>query len=274
MKKLFVILVAAVFLFGGTASSSSAGSVYGLAGILANAALSQLGYPFGEMTEPPPAELVFVDGFVPTPGDSFTEADVASITVWGDPDRTFPLGELLPGETITGWFSSTDITNGLPEIDLFDWQGDGEVIALDAENNLTWDPNMSGDPLILTDAIFAALGDGPVVDGYTGIQITGTSSNITMNVMAGDTVEFTVDAIDMNSGPMEFRFFVRAGYGEENWGGNKWSIVQPYSANNTVMHTFDVPGIYFLAGHVIHPGDTWAFGWPQSGIVVEVWPAQ
>jgi hypothetical protein len=116
-------------------------------------------------------------------------------------------------------------------------------------------------------------GPPPEFDG-TGIQITGTSSNITMNVMAGDTVEFTVDAIDMDSGPMEYRFFTRAGYGEPEWGGNKWTIVQPYSANNTVMHTFDTAGIYFLAGHIIHPGDTWAFGYPQSGIVVEVWPAQ
>jgi hypothetical protein len=117
--------------------------------------------------------------------------------------------------------------------------------------------------------------DGPpVLDGFTGIQIIGSSSNIITNLMAGDTVEFTVDAIDMDSGPLEYRFFVRAGYGEPDWGGNKWQIVQPYSPNDTVTHAFDVPGIYFLAGHVIHPGDTWAFGWPQSGIVVEVWPVQ
>jgi hypothetical protein len=113
----------------------------------------------------------------------------------------------------------------------------------------------------------------PTFDG-TGIQITGTSSNIMMNVMAGDTVEFTVYTVVMDDSPVEHRFFVRAGYGEPDWGGNKWTIVQPYSTNNMVTHTFDVPGIYFLVGHVIYPGDTWVFGWPQSGIVVEVWPAQ
>jgi hypothetical protein len=115
----------------------------------------------------------------------------------------------------------------------------------------------------------------PEFDG-TGIQITGTSSNIMMNVVAGDTVEFTVNTVVMEkqAPAVEYRFFVRAGYGEPDWGGNKWTIVQPYSPNNTVTHTFDVPGIYFLAGHVIHPGDTWVFGYPQSGIVVEVWPAQ
>ena len=90
--------------------------------------------------------------------------------------------------------------------------------------------------------------------------------------MAGDTVEFTVNTVVMDNAAVEYRFFVRAGYGEPDWGGNKWTIVQPYSANNTVAHTFDTPGIYFLAGHVIYPGDTWVFGYPQSGIVVEVWP--
>ena len=114
----------------------------------------------------------------------------------------------------------------------------------------------------------------PLTFEGTGIQISGTSSNMISNVMAGDTVEFTVNAIDMDSGPLEYRFFMRAGYGEPDWGGNKWTIVQPYSPNNTVTYTFDTPGTYFLAGHVIHPGDTWAFGYPQSGIVVEVWPVQ
>jgi hypothetical protein len=104
----------------------------------------------------------------------------------------------------------------------------------------------------------------------TGIQITGTSSDIMMNVMADDTVEFTVHTVVMDDAPVEYRFFVRAGYGEPDWGGNKWQIIQPYSPKNTVMHTFDIPGIYFLAGHVIHPGDTWVFGYPQSGIVIEV----
>jgi hypothetical protein len=113
-----------------------------------------------------------------------------------------------------------------------------------------------------------------IVSSGTGIQITGTTTNITAPVQTGDTVEFTVNAIDMGSGPHEYRFFVRAGYGEPDWGGNKWTIVQAYSANNRVAYTFDVPGIYFLAGHVIHPGDTWVFGYPQSGIVVEVWPSQ
>jgi hypothetical protein len=106
----------------------------------------------------------------------------------------------------------------------------------------------------------------------TGIQITGTSSNIMTNVMPGETVEFTVHTMVMEkqAPPVDYRFFVRAGYGEADWGGNKWQVVQPYSPNNTVTYTFDVPGIYFLVGHVIYPGETWGFGDPQSGIVVEV----
>jgi len=104
----------------------------------------------------------------------------------------------------------------------------------------------------------------------TGIQITGASSNITTEVQAGNNVQFTVNAIVMDGAPVEYRFFTRAGYGEPDWGGNKWTIVQPYSPNNTVMHTFDVPGTYFLVGHIIYPGETWTFGDPQSGIVVEV----
>ena len=79
MKKLFVLVAVTVVLLGMAASSSSADPVYELGGIVVNETVSQLGgYPFGEMTETPPAELVFVDGFVPTPGGSFTEADVTS----------------------------------------------------------------------------------------------------------------------------------------------------------------------------------------------------
>jgi hypothetical protein len=109
---------------------------------------------------------------------------------------------------------------------------------------------------------------------YTGIQITGAASDITAAIQAGDAVNFTIYAVVMDGGEVHYRFFTRAGYGEPDWGGNKWQIVQPYSPDNTVRHTFDMPGIYFLAGHAEYPGETWEFGDPQTGIVVEVWPAQ
>jgi hypothetical protein len=143
-----------------------------------------------------------------------------------------------------------------------------------ADNDFEADTDAGGTVVASVNLKEVVYGPGsPTFDG-TGIQITGTSSNIMTNAMAGDTVEFTVHTVVMDDAPVEYRFFVRAGYGEPDWGGNKWQIIQPYSPNNTVMHTFDVPGIHFLIGHVIHPCDTWVFGYPQSGIVVEVWPAQ
>jgi hypothetical protein len=83
-------------------------------------------------------------------------------------------------------------------------------------------------------------------------------------------VQFAVNAIVQGGADINYRFFSRAGYGQPDWGGNKWTIVQGYSLANSVMVTFDEPGIYFLVGHIEYPGETWAFGDPQSGIVVEV----
>jgi hypothetical protein len=143
---------------------------------------------------------------------------------------------------------------------------DGRYVAFEsgADNLVPGDLNGSQDVFVSEIELFRGI----------GIQITGTSSNIVKNVLAGDAVEFAVHTYVRDNAPVEYRFFVRGGYGEPDWGGNKWQIVQPYSPNNTVTHTFDVPGIYFLVGHVIYPGDTWVFGYPQSGIVVEVWPAR
>ena len=106
----------------------------------------------------------------------------------------------------------------------------------------------------------------------TGIQIIGTSSDITSNITVGDTVQFTVDAIVMDDAPVNYQFFLRAGYGEPEWGGNKWAIVQEYSESNTVSILSDTPGIYFLIGQIEYPGETWEFGDPQAGIPVEVRP--
>ena len=104
----------------------------------------------------------------------------------------------------------------------------------------------------------------------TGIQITGTDSNITSEVKIGDMVEFTVHTMVNDNAPVQYRFFTRAGYGELSWGGNQWEMVQDFSSVNSVSVTFDQPGTYFLACHVVHAGDTWKFGDPQTGIAVEV----
>ncbi len=109
---------------------------------------------------------------------------------------------------------------------------------------------------------------------YTGIQTTGTTSDITTKVMAGDSVVFTINASDVGGvgTPLEYEFWTRAGYGEQDWGGNSWERIQAYGAANTVTHTFATPGIYVLSGHIIFQGETWEFGWPQTGIIVEVLP--
>ncbi len=134
--------------------------------------------------------------------------------------------------------------------------------------------SLAGNNWALDDLVVTGLeGPPPTFEG-TGIQITGTSSNIMTKVMAGDTVQFTVNAVVMGGAEVNYRFFTRVGYGQPDWGGNKWQIVQPYSPNNTVSLLFDTPGVYFLVGHVEYPGETWEFGDPQSGIVVEVWPTQ
>jgi len=103
-----------------------------------------------------------------------------------------------------------------------------------------------------------------------GIQITGTSSNIMTNVHTNNTVQFTVHVAPMPGANRQYRFFTRAGYGQPDWGGNKWTLVQDFSPANSVSVTFDEPGIYFLVGHVERFGETWEFGDPQTGIAVEV----
>ena len=116
--------------------------------------------------------------------------------------------------------------------------------------------------------------DPPVTGNYTGIQITGSTSNIMTNVQVGDTVMFTVNAIaNASAGTINYRFFTRAGYGitDPAWGGNTWQLVQDFSAMNSVSVLFDTAGTYFLAGHAERAGEAWAFGDPQTGIVVEVY---
>jgi hypothetical protein len=147
-------------------------------------------------------------------------------------------------DTDTGHFTFTDMSGmGITAFEMAIFEGAPQW----AMDNLSWTTASDEPP-----------------EGYTGIQIIGTSSNIMTNVQMGDTVQLTVN----------YRFFTRAGYGEPDWGGYKWTIVQDYSPANTVEILFDTPGIYFLVGHIEYPDKTWAFGDPQSGIVVEVWPAQ
>lgn len=120
----------------------------------------------------------------------------------------------------------------------------------------------------------------PAFDG-TGIQITGLSSNIMEGVTAGDTVTFTVNALTATGmGPLNYRFFTRKGYesiadAANPWGGNKWQLQQNWSTMNTASITFAEPGFYFMAVH-FSEDTTWsaAAGGPQTGMVVEVWPAQ
>jgi hypothetical protein len=105
----------------------------------------------------------------------------------------------------------------------------------------------------------------------TGIQIIGMTTTIVSNVKEGDTVQFTVEALaDASVGTVTYQFFTRAGYGLENWGGNTWTVVQEWSAANTVSVPFNEAGIYFLAVHAERAAEPWAFGDPQTGIVVEV----
>jgi hypothetical protein len=95
-------------------------------------------------------------------------------------------------------------------------------------------------------------------------------------VQVGDTVQFTVVAVAEGGETIQYRFFTRAGYGiiEPSWGGNRWTIQQDWSTANSVSVSFDAPGIYFLAAHAERAGEPWAFGDPQTGIVVEVRPAE
>jgi hypothetical protein len=108
----------------------------------------------------------------------------------------------------------------------------------------------------------------------TNIQITGTSSSIVNNVRAGETVQFTMHSIVQGEAEVHYRFFIRAGYGEPGWGGNRWMVVQDYSPADSVVVTFDIPGIYFLIGQIEYPGGRWEFGDPQSGMPIEVRPPQ
>lgn len=107
----------------------------------------------------------------------------------------------------------------------------------------------------------------------TGIQITGIETNLDATVEVGDTVQLTIHTIVQGGAEVHYQFFLRAGYGEPEWGGNRWTVVQDYSPANSVEVTFDEPGTYFLVGHVEYPGETWSAGDPQSGLVVEVRPA-
>jgi hypothetical protein len=105
----------------------------------------------------------------------------------------------------------------------------------------------------------------------TGVQITGTATNIVSNLRAGDTVQFTVQALGNESvGTITYQFFTRAGYGLENWGNNTWTVVQDWSTVNTVSVPLNEAGLYFIAAHVERAGEPWDLGDPQTGIVVEV----
>ena len=53
-----------------------------------------------------------------------------------------------------------------------------------------------------------------------------------------------------------------------------WTLIQDFSTTNSVPVLFDEAGIYFLASHAERAGEAWAFGDPQTGIVIEVWPVQ
>ena len=151
----------------------------------------------------------------------------------------------------------------------FQWVTEIEVTTLNTDDTITWAPNPSGNPLIAINAIFAAKAD------YTGIQITGTETNITTNVMVGDTITFQVHAVaDVSVGVLQYRFFTRAAYGQDAWGGTRWVLVQDFSPADSVSATFDEAGIYFLACHIERAGEPWTFGDPQTGIVVEVWPTR
>ena len=207
MKKLCVVLAGVLLLFGVVGSASADGLVYDLAGVMVNETIgAMLGYTVGEVTDPPYGDLVFKDGYVPTPGGSFTEADVAAANIYFQDRNVGALLSYVPGvDTMEGTFSSTDITNGQPEVHTWIFvSAVGGTGELTADDEFLVYGNPSGMDLNCTDATMVAQGDGPPpeFDG-TGIQITGTSSNITMNVMAGDTVEFTVNAIEMDSLPME-----------------------------------------------------------------------
>ena len=224
MKKLLLLLTITVTLFANT-PSSQAGYVYEGRGIMVNVFFAVLGgYPLNEMTEPPIADLVFVDGFSPVAGGSFTQTDVASLTVWNQA-RTISLGDYLPGDTIAGTFSITDITNSLPEIDLFEWDTDLGIISLNADDTLTLTPSQTGTPLVLTDTTFAAQANS-IAPEYTGIQITEISTNIVDTVMVGATLHFEATTVAQGPGTVHYQFFIRAGYGQPSWGGNKWTVVQ------------------------------------------------
>ena len=69
---------------------------------------------------------------------------------------------------------------------------------------------------------------------------------------------------------MQYRFYSRAGYGQEDWGGNRWQIVQDWGAENEVEYMFFTPGNYYMVGHVVPEGESWEFGDAQGGFNVIV----
>lgn len=274
MKKLFIILAAALLLFGGV-GSASAGPSYSLEGTMSNNIVSlMLGYPMGQVTSPPFGMLTFIDGYTPAAGATFDETVVDSYAIYFQDRRVF-LSFNPATDTIDGTFSSTDMYNGMPEIDTILWYKPpamGGTSELTAANEFYAYGNPGGQDMLLTGATFRAQASVQ----YTGIQITGISTDILSNLSVGDSLQFTINALAEGGATIYYQFFTRAGYGlgtdtvPPNWGGNSWTIVQDWSTTNSVSITFNTPGVYFVAGHLENTPGNWAFGDPQAGIVVEV----
>ena len=133
--------------------------------------------------------------------------------------------------------------------------------------------SLTGASWALDDLAFSPVKGTPRLTG-TGIQITGFSSNVTDLVQVGDTVHLEVNAIFEIGETIQYQFFTRAGYGLPDWGGNTWTIVQDWSADNAADIIFHTAGIYFVVVHCERAGESWEFGDPQTGFAVEVGASQ
>lgn len=217
-----------------------------------------------------PAQSVSIDwAWVGDPG-------TAHFMAFSGPNPVFPAGTannllIQNGYDVT-FTGGIDISANPGTITFTDETGTG--ITVFTISQPLFHRNMAWDNLTWT----IASGGPPSEEQYTGIQITGLSSDISDNVIAGDTVTFTATALTSpGMGPLNYRFFTRKGYemiadAVNPWGGSRWVNQQDWSSTNSVSITFDEPGVYFMAAH-FSEDTTWSAG-PQTGMVVEVWPVQ
>jgi subtilisin family serine protease len=102
------------------------------------------------------------------------------------------------------------------------------------------------------------------------VQILGFTTDIAAIPTTGTPIRFAVQAIGPAGETLNYRFFVRPGYGTPRWENTRWQLLQDWSTANYIDLSFPTPDNYYVVGHVVAAGQTWESGDPQIGMNIAV----